>query len=127
MADDSPLIVVTNHDYHFLELMQGLLVKGGYRVIVLQSTSGVYQTIQREQPALAIIDTPIRERDEGWHLLVMLRLNPLTMALPILICSANIQRMRDNAELLEAMGCKLLEKPSDLDEMLAVIREIIGL
>lgn len=126
MADDSPLIVVSNHDHHFLGLMHGLLVEEGYRVVVLQSASGMYQTVLRERPALVIIDTPIHELDEGWHLLVMLRLNPRTTALPILICSTNTQRMRDNAERLEAMGCKLLAKPFDIEEMLARIDELLS-
>lgn len=125
MADVSPLIVISDHDRDYLNLMEELLVEEGYRAIVITGGPDVHPLIVREQPALAIVDMPIKDPDEGWRLLTMLRLSPRTKALPILICSTNTQLMRDNTERLEAMGCKLLAKPFGLEEMLSLIRELL--
>ena len=58
--------------------------------------------------------------------LELMRLDPETANIPVIICSADTQRIRDKEAYLREKGCDILEKPFLLEDLLAKVRAFIG-
>ena len=126
MPRETPLIAVVNDDTVFLKLMHDLLTDEGFRVVLHIEGSGAYQRIKQEIPDLVILDIRIEQPEPGWVTLDLLRLDPATTAIPVLVCSADTRQLRAKAIRLRELRCDTIEKPFDLDDLLAKIREILG-
>ena len=126
MGQPNTLIALVNDDTAYLELMEELLNEEGYRAVVSPVGKDAYQMIRKGQPRLVILDIAITHPDSGWVVLSLIRLDPTTTQIPVMVCSANTPLFRDSADRLREMRCETLEKPFDLEAMLAKIREIIG-
>jgi DNA-binding response OmpR family regulator len=55
---------------------------------------------------------------DGWQILQLLKLDPQTCTVPVLICSAAVAEVRATEERLREQGCDILLKPFNLDELL---------
>jgi CheY-like chemotaxis protein len=62
----------------------------------------------------------------GWRLLDKLRLHPATARIPIIICSTDPWLLREKEGLLRTLHCDTLEKPFDLEMLLAKISAAVG-
>jgi CheY-like chemotaxis protein len=123
---DKPLIAVVNDDTLFLELMHDLLASEGYRTAIWREGDKAYEMIKEHRPALVILDIRMERPDSGWMVLELLRLDPQTAKIPVIICSADTQRIREKADYLHEKGCDILEKPFLLEDLLAKISAFIG-
>jgi CheY-like chemotaxis protein len=121
-----PLIAVVNNDTAFLELMQELLNDEGYETLIHKEGSTAYQKLKKEQPALLILDIRLGAPEEGWNVLELLKLDPQTASMPVIVCSADAVQLREKAPRLHELGCATLEKPFDLAELLALVAQHIG-
>jgi CheY-like chemotaxis protein len=115
------LIAVLDHSNVLLELMKDLLEEEGYKVVILHASEGAYKTLEALQPALIIIDVVLEWPDAGWRLLQVLTLNPETKDIPVIICSAATDFLRAHEGRLRELGFPVLEKPFDLDDLLAKV------
>ena len=121
-----PLIMVVNNDSIFLELMRELLADEGYAVEIAYEEKGAYERIRQQRPALVILDVRLEHPEAGWEIATLLRLNPDTAALPVIICSADTQFLKAKADQLRAQQCEVLEKPFVLDGLLAKVHAVLG-
>jgi CheY-like chemotaxis protein len=119
-------IVVANDDPIYLELIKELLADEGYPSVHCVTGERVCDFIVQAQPDLILLDIHIEQAGRGWHHLDMLRLNPRTAAMPVIICSTDGRLLREKAEHLQTLHCDTLEKPFDLEMLLAKIRVAIG-
>lgn len=118
-------IAVVNDDRAFLTLMEELLREEGYDVVLLHEGSLAYDKIKSDQPSLAILDLRMEEPDAGWKTIELLRLDPQTLEIPLIICSAALQEMRDRRAWLEQHGVGAIVKPFDLEDLIAAIRNTL--
>lgn len=123
---ETPLIAVVNDDTVFLKLMHDLLTDEGYDVALHIEGSSAYQLVKQEMPDLVILDIRIEHPEPGWVTLDLIRLDPSTTRIPVLVCSADARQLREKAARLREMRCDTIEKPFDLDDLLARVREIFG-
>jgi CheY-like chemotaxis protein len=123
---ENPLIAVVNDDTVFLKLMHDLLTDEGFQVVLHVEGSGAYQRIKQELPDLVILDIRVEHPEPGWVTLDLLRLDPVTTRIPVLVCSADARQLRAKATRLRELRCDTIEKPFDLDDLLVRIREILG-
>jgi len=72
------------------------------------------------------LDISLDQLGQGWQLLDMLRLDPATAQIPIIICSPDPWLLREQDGLLRTLHCDSLEKPFDLEMLLAKIRAAVG-
>ena len=121
-----PLVAVVNDDTDFLELMQTLLAEEGYETIIWKAGKTAHDMIRQRNPDLVILDILIGNEASGWHVLDLLRLDPRTTHIPDIVCSADARSLRERAERLRQHRCETLEKPFDLDELLAKVRAAVG-
>lgn len=120
-----PLIAVVNDDHTFLELMETLLEEENYRVHTLRESAGAYQTIRRQKPELVVLDIRLGDPDDGFRVLELIRLDPSTKDIPVIICTADSSYLCDNEKQLQRMRCDILPKPFDLEQLLSLIAQCL--
>jgi DNA-binding response OmpR family regulator len=118
-----PSIAVINDDTDFLNLMSDLLSQeAGCEVHVCKESAKAYQFVKELRPRLVILDIRLDGQEAGWAILECLTLDPATSAIPVIVCSAAINQLRDQQERLETLGIDTLPKPFDLDMLLQKVR-----
>ena len=120
------LIAVVNDDTIFLELMHDLLTDEGYRTAIWKEGDKAYEMIKEHRPLLVILDIRMERPDTGWMILELMRLDPETASIPVIICSADTERIRAKEAYLRDRGCAALEKPFLLEDLLSAVRSFIG-
>ena len=122
MAERRPRIAVINDDTAFLNLMEELLEKEeGYDVGVCREADDAYRFVKDQRPDLVILDIRVGHEENGWQILELLTLDPVTRPIPVIVCSAALHSLAEHQPLLEQYGCEVLEKPFDLDALLAKV------
>jgi CheY-like chemotaxis protein len=121
-----PLIAVVNDDTIFLELMHDLLTSEGYRTAIWNEGDRAYEMIKEHRPLLVVLDIRMERPDTGWMVLELMRLDPETANIPVIICSADTERIRAKEAYLREKGCDILEKPFLLEDLLGKVRSFIG-
>lgn len=119
-------ITVVNEDTAYLRMMETLLTLEGYEAIAWREGHGAYELIKRERPDLVILDIRLEHPEAGWVVLDLMRLDPETAHIPVIVASGDLRVLREKEELLRAKRCDILPKPFDLQELLAKIQAVIG-
>ncbi len=74
-----------------------------------------------------ILDLMVGGPEEGWLILTLLRNDPVTAELPIVLSSANVHFLRQRARLLQMKRCVALEKPFRPEALLEAITRAFAL
>ncbi len=122
----APRIIVADNDTAFLNLMEDLLSEEGYEVMITAANDQAYDLICRNSPQLVFIDVGFEEPDDGWTVLNLIRLDPQTAQIPVIVSSVNARLLKAKEELLRAKHCDIIEKPFVLDELLDKVRSALG-
>lgn len=120
------LIMCVDDDAAILDLMRDLLEDEGYRGEICREGSKAHDVILKKMPALVLLDLRMEQPDSGLKVLEMLRLDPRTADIPVIVCTADRAFARNNSEHLRSQGYDTLEKPFALDALLDKVRAIIG-
>ena len=120
MPDQAPLILIIEDDPLAQEVMSRRLKAAGYRVIVEDDGSTGMRRAKIEQPALVICDLHM-PMAPGELVILGLRLDSATVALPILVVSADPGRLGP-----EHRVDGVLEKPVRVSELLATVQRLIS-
>lgn len=120
-------ISVLNDNADFLELMSAILDEdAGYEVSVFAGEDTSIDQLAGSRPDLVIVDLLLGGAS-GWEIVTLSRADPRLADVPIIVCSADVNGLRSRAAELERIGrVHLLPKPFGIDEMTALVRELIG-
>jgi DNA-binding response OmpR family regulator len=121
-----PLIAVVNQDTIFLQLMEELLSEEGYYTYIEKEGDRAYQSIKKRKPDLVILDIRLNDPEAGFKVIELMRIDPETVQIPVIICSTATSIIRDNEARLREKQCDILMKPFQLEELLAKVAAIIG-
>jgi CheY-like chemotaxis protein len=116
-------IMVVNDAPEFLELMTDFLEEEGYHVTTFPKHQGAFERIKDGNPDLLICDLVLDNEVSGFALLDMLYLDPVTRAIPTILCTAAIDKVREISPSLAAKGIRWLEKPFEIEKLLEMIEE----
>ncbi len=117
-----------NDDTTFLQLMHDLLQgEEGYAVTTYTAAEGAYERVKTEQPDLVILDIRVGREEQGWTVLELLTLDPETLPIPVIVCSAATSALQEHAALLQEYDCEILPKPFDLDALLTMVRRVLAM
>jgi DNA-binding response OmpR family regulator len=120
-------IAVVHDDTAFLGLMHDLLQDlEGYEVLVCRESDQVYHFVKTERPDLVVLDIVMGREEAGWRVLNLLTLDPATRPIPVLVCSAAVQSLREHDDVLRSMGIETIPKPFDLDALLSAIERTLA-
>lgn len=120
------LIAVVDDDRVYTEMIRDLLDGEGYDTILIQDAATAVETIAGVKPALALLDVRMEVPESGATILNDLRANPATAGLPVIVCTADQQFLRNRADFLQSQNADFIAKPFDLDDLLDVIKRTLG-
>ena len=119
-------IVAINDDTVFLNLLHDLLTEEGYDTHLCKEGTASYERVKKLDPDAMILDIRMEHPDEGWQMLEILKLDPVLTTKPVIVCSADIPALQERSTFLKGKGCEILPKPFDLDDLLALLRQLVG-
>ncbi|HJZ46802.1 MAG TPA: response regulator [Roseiflexaceae bacterium] len=114
-------IVVVNDEPGYLTLMDALLHDAGYPTVIGVESPKAYDTIARAQPDIIILDIRLDQPAIGWRVLDLLRLDPATASIPVILCCTDARLCHEKRATLTEQRCIILEKPFFLSDLLATI------
>lgn len=115
-------ILAINQSQDVLDLFKTLLEEDeGYRVTTQPYVQKDMKAIQEMAPDLIILDYMWDYEDAGWSFLQMVKMNPATQAIPIVLCTGAVNRVESFSAHLQRMGVRVVIKPFNLDELLREI------
>src|SRR5579883_2725665 len=118
-------ILIIDDDSSLLELYQLLLEAEGYRVTTSRSAYEQVADEEQLQPDLILMDMKLGGKESGFLLLQKLRLYRPTKDIPVIICTAAVQVVREQEETLKEKGIPILYKPFEIDELLRVVQQFL--
>ena len=126
---DKPRIAVIDDDVVFVELMHDLLANGeGYDVVSSPHWFKSFEFIKQTQPDLVVLDLMMGREQTGWAVLDLVREDPETAHIPIILCSAAAPALSQSKQRLAAQGpIETVAKPFDVDHLLCVIQRLLKL
>ena len=120
-------VFAVNSSPDFLLIVRELLADEGYAVTTSDFEPNVFTRIVMRHPDALIVDVAPGE-SVGWDLLRGLNLEAQTHDLPVLVTSTSLlllEQARDEAAWYGANRF-FLTKPLDLDDLVRIIREMVG-
>ena len=122
-------IAIVDDDVVFVELMHELLALGeGYEVVSCTNHLSSLEFVTEAQPDVLILDLMMGREQIGAAVIELLRDDPRTADVPILVCSAAAPTLLRSACALRARGAvETITKPFDIDEMLRLIERLVGM
>ncbi|GAA4326375.1 response regulator [Mucilaginibacter gynuensis] len=115
-------ILICDDDEGILDILELILEETGYRIIPVKNSLQIYETIEKQQPDLILLDLwmPVLSGDQ---VLRTLRKNPETQSLPVIVISAS----REGEKIANEAGADFfMAKPFDLDLLVNRVQEIIA-
>ncbi len=119
-------VFVVNGSPAFLDVIRELLQDELYNVTTTNFVPRTFDQIASLQPDLLVIDVVIGQQ-AGWDLLERLHAEASTSRIPVIVVSTTphlLERAKEQSE--RYAGSHLLAKPFDLEELLGMIRELLG-
>ncbi len=122
--------MVINDEPALLTLFRELLEDEGYRVTLETfDPHGVESQLRRlreASPDLVVLDFLIGGEPLGWQFLQALRLQRDTEKLPVVVCTAAVNTVRELGAHLTEMGIGVVLKPFFIDDLLAEITRALA-
>jgi DNA-binding response OmpR family regulator len=116
--EKSPLIAIINDDPAFLEFIASFLEEeSDVSTVVWDDGVDSLPKLRRYKPELVILDVRLGDQAVGYEILQSMRKDDQLSEMPVIVCTADTQFLREHADLLESLNAEVLEKPFDLEEL----------
>ena len=122
----TPMIIVVEDDLSINELICDILTDEGYAALACSSGSEVLPLITKSRPDLVIMDLLLDGGQTGLSLLKQLRKQPHTKDIPAIMCSCATACLNAIREELQALHCAILEKPFNIDDLIAGVQAALS-
>jgi two-component system, OmpR family, alkaline phosphatase synthesis response regulator PhoP len=116
-------ILVVDDDRQIVRLVQSYLEQSGYHVLTAGDGASALRLIQSERPDLVVLDLMLPDQD-GWAITRVVRADPRTARLPILMLTARVEDA-DRIVGLEIGADDYVTKPFNPREVVARVRAIL--
>jgi DNA-binding response OmpR family regulator len=123
----STRILVINDNQEILELFDELLREEGYEPVLYSHAFSDLEEIEGIKPDLIILDYIFGTEKLGWQMLQKLKMRRSTANIPVVICTAAVQAVREIEGYLEMKGIRVVAKPFDIDDLLKGVHEALQL
>jgi len=118
-------ILVVNDTQDILEIFRLLLEDEGYKVTLSSFPLQKVGEIMRLNPDLIILDVVFGEEKLGWQMLQLLKMQPATAVIPVIICTASEKSVREMEGYLVSKDILVVYKPFELHDLLAAIAQAL--
>jgi DNA-binding response OmpR family regulator len=114
-------ILVVNDTPEILELLRDILEDEGFEVVLYSYAGRDLADVKRVRPDLIVLDFIIGGEDYGWQLLQKLKLDRETERIPIVVCTAAVNLVRELEGHLRAKSVSVVLKPFDIDDLVGQV------
>lgn len=121
-------VLVVNDTQEIIDLMRDLLEGEGYRVSTSLAVLDM-DKVRKLAPDVIVQDLLFEQvQEQGWKFLTLVRLDPELARVPVILCTAAVQTVREAgmAQQLDRLGVRIVLKPFDIEELLTVLAEVLG-
>ena len=118
-------ILVVNDTQEILELFRQLLEGEGHEVVLSGFPIQQIEDVERVSPDLIILDFVFNDQKSGWQMLQMLKMKKSTASIPVIICSAALNMVREQEGYLVSQGIHVVFKPFDIEHLLANVNQLL--
>jgi DNA-binding response OmpR family regulator len=119
-------ILVVNDTQEILELFRMLLEEEeGYDVVLSGFPIQQLKEIEQIKPDLIILDLVLGDEKTGMQMLQMLKMQRSTAAIPVLVCTAALQIVREQEGYLVSQGVHVVFKPFEIDDLLTNVKQLL--
>ncbi len=115
-------ILVINDERAILELIEEILVEEGYEVYLEERVDLSAGEVEHLKPDLIILDYLFGTEALGLQLVQQLKLKRSTASIPLILCTAATELVKETAPQLNAKGVELVFKPFEIDELLEAVK-----
>ena len=121
-------ILVVNDTEEILDLFRSILEDLGHRMTAWSFSPDDLAKVTEIEPDLVILDLLMGPTElQGWALLQKLRMSPPTETLPVIVCSAATNWVREQEGWLAANGVKVVLKPFKVSDLERAIGQALAL
>ena len=110
-------VLVVNDTEEIIELFRDILEGMGHRVTATSYAPEDLEEIKKVAPELVILDLIMGGEKQGWQLAQKMRMSRDTEAIPIIICTAATEDVREQEGWLTANAIKVVLKPFTVDDL----------
>lgn len=121
----SARILVINDDESILELFKLILEGEGYEVCSSVEAVENITEVEKIKPDLVILDLKLGMQQEGWIMMQKIRMYPPTQHIPMILCTAALNEVREQEGTLLDKGIPIIYKPFSVDELLQAVETIL--
>ena len=118
-------ILVVNDTQDILEIFRMILESEGYKVTLSSFPLQKAADIEQLAPDLIILDVVFGEEKMGWQMLQVLKMQPTTASIPVIICTASEKAVREMEGYLVSKNVLVLYKPFELDDLLTAVTQAL--
>ena len=121
-------VLVVNDTEEILDLFRAILEDLGHRMTAWSFSPDDLAKVTEIQPDLVILDLMMGPTElQGWALLQKMRMNPATDHIPVIVCSAATNWVREQEGWLAANGVKVVLKPFKVQDLERAIAQALQL
>jgi two-component system, NtrC family, nitrogen regulation response regulator NtrX len=121
-----PVIAVIEDDPATAEMLEDVLADAGYETLTWPQGRDAHLVIRRAQPDLVVLDMWLEDPEAGGMVLGLLELDPATRHIPVVICSAHVDALRERRARLLERNYTLIQKPYHIAEVLNTITTLLA-
>ena len=115
-------ILVINDTQEILDLFRILLEGEGYKVVLSGFPFQQVSEIEQINPDLIILDIIFGGEKIGWQMLQLLKMKRSIASIPVVVCTAALNAIREQEGYLVSQGVHVVYKPFDIDYILTTIK-----
>src|SRR5437764_9606476 len=120
-------ILVVNNTQEILELFRLFLEEEeGYEVILAGTPIQQVTEVEHIHPDLIVLDLVFGDEKTGLQMLQMLKMQRSTATIPVIVCTAALDLVREQEGYLVSQGVRVLYKPFDLDHLRASVKQLLA-
>lgn len=130
MADSaraSRHILVINDTEEIIELFRDILEGMGHRMTATTYAPEDLAEVAEVGPDLVILDFLVGGDKAGWQLVQKMKMSRATEKVPIIVCTAAVDHVREQEGWLTSKGVKIVLKPFQIDDLEQAIDKALAL
>ncbi len=127
-TSNSTHVLVVNDTEEILDLFRDILENMGHRMTAWSFSPDDLATVTEVKPDLIILDLMLGPTElQGWALLQKIRMTPATEDIPVIVCSAATNWVREQEGWLAANAVKVVLKPFKVAQLEHAVEQTLAL
>jgi two-component system OmpR family response regulator len=122
----TPVIAIVDDEEVISEFLENLLKEAGYATVTYRRAIDAYQLVDLPRLDLVLLDLRLDTIHGSSMILALLQHDLRTQHVPIVLMSADSAGLKERRTVLEAKGFHFLNKPFEIDTLLAIIADTVS-